>query len=129
MITAGHNVITLGPDNPEANDRSGSNIHPLVQMLNGPRSTSVGAKFKSLSSRPLDMFWEDGKNGVPQGRLQPGKETTTNTYHGHVFYFTEVNKKSNEVARVHIFLNQVDCSTFYTFSISRLTIQITSPRT
>lgn len=32
-------------------------IHPLVTMLYGRRSTSVGAKFKSLSSRPLDMYW------------------------------------------------------------------------
>ena len=82
-------------------------VHPLVTLMHGRKSTSVGAKFKSLSSRTLDMYWEDGKDGVPQGTLRSGRESTTNTYEGHVFYFTEHNKKSNEVARVHIFQNQV----------------------
>lgn len=82
-------------------------VHPLVTLMHGRKSTSVGAKFKSLSSRTLDMYWEDGRDGVPQGTLRSGRESTTNTYEGHVFYFTEHNKKSNEVARVHIFQNQV----------------------
>lgn len=53
------------------------------------------------------MYWEDGRDGLEQGVLQPGKETTTNTYEGHVFYFTQKGKKSNEIARIHIYQNQV----------------------
>ena len=86
--------------------------HPLVRMMHGAKSTSVGAKFKSLSSRPLDIHWDDGKGGsVPQGVLRPGAETTTNTYHGHQFFFTEAgvsnpNDKKNEVFRAHITMEQ-----------------------
>ncbi len=75
--------------------------------MQGHVSTSVGAKFKSLSSRALDIWWEDGRSGVAQGTLRPGRETTTNTYEGHVFYFTESGNKANEIARVYISSNQV----------------------
>ena len=55
------------------------------------------------------MYWEDGRDGVAQGTLQSGRETTTNTYEGHVFYFTQASNKSNEIARVLISKNQVSC--------------------
>ena len=46
--------------------------------------------------------FEDGSGGSAQGLLGVGKETTTNTYEGHVFFFTEQGNKAKEVARVHI---------------------------
>ena len=80
-------------------------LHPRVRSLN-KRSTSVGAKFKSLYHKPLNIWYEDGRGGIEQGLLGPGKETTTNTYEGHVFYFTENalfgGKKGKEVARFTI---------------------------
>jgi prolyl 4-hydroxylase len=80
-------------------------LHPRVKSLNR-RSTSVGAKFKSLYHKPLQIWYEDGRDGIDQGLLGPGKETTTNTYEGHVFYFTEKpmwgKKKGKEVARFTI---------------------------
>lgn len=53
------------------------------------------------------LIREDGADGVPQGTLQPGRETTTNTYEGHQFYFTQHKVKANEIARVFITENQV----------------------
>jgi prolyl 4-hydroxylase len=83
--------------------------HPQVVNIPGPRTTACAAKFLSLSSRPLDMYWDDGRQGVGQGRLQPGMESTTNSYAGHVFYFTEQGSKDNEIQRVTI----EDGKTFY----------------
>jgi hypothetical protein len=74
--------------------------HPFVSHIPGQRTTAVAAKFRSLSSRSLDMWWDDSKDGVYQGRLMPGKESTTNSYEGHVFYFTDVNNKAEIVNRV-----------------------------
>lgn len=80
-------------------------LHPRVKPLN-IRSTSVGAKFKSLYHKPLNIWFDDGQGGTEQGLLGPGKETTTNTYEGHVFFFTENDKrggkKGREVARFKI---------------------------
>jgi hypothetical protein len=66
----------------------------------------VGGKFKSLSSRTLDIWWDDGRDGLSQGVLHPGGETTTNAFEDHVFYFTEKGNKANEVARVTITSNR-----------------------
>ena len=53
--------------------------------------------------------YDDGSEGVYQGTLTMGKETTTNTYEGHVFYFTEPGDKSKELARFTMDKNVV-CS-------------------
>ena len=74
--------------------------HPLVVSIAGSRTTAVSAKFRSLSSRPLDMWWDDGAGGVSQGRIMPGKETTTNSYEGHTFYFTDITNKGEVVDRI-----------------------------
>jgi hypothetical protein len=75
---------------------------PLVILNPGPRTTACAAKFRSLSSRPLHIWWDDGKSGVDQGVLYPGQETTTNAYEGHIFYFTNNLNKNEEIARVTI---------------------------
>ena len=36
----------------------------------------------------MDMWYDDGMGGSFQGTLTLGKESTTNTYEGHVFFFT-----------------------------------------
>lgn len=41
------------------------------------------------------------------GHLKPGQETTTNTYIGHVFFFTLSADKSIEIARYYIDGEQV----------------------
>ena len=73
---------SLGPDKP-----SNIKIHPAVKFLNQV-STSTSAKFKCLAPA-IDMWYDDGKDGSFQGTLTVGKESTINTYEGHVFFFTE----------------------------------------
>ena len=44
---------------------------------------------------------------LSSGHLKSGQETTTNTYVGHVFYFTLTSDKSVEVARFEMIDAQV----------------------
>jgi hypothetical protein len=59
----------------------------------------MAAKFRSLSPRKIEMWYDDGGAGTEQGHLKLGQETTTNTYAGHVFYFTVQGHKDQELAR------------------------------
>jgi hypothetical protein len=91
-----------------AEDRRGENgLHSLVKEVSGPRTTAHYAKFRSLSSRVLDVWFDDGNSGSAQGTIRPGHETTTNAYLGHVFFFTVHGDKSKEIARITIRADQV----------------------
>eukprot|EP01034_Spumella_vulgaris_P031088 gene31088-38420_t len=59
----------------------------------------MAAKFRSLSPKKIQIWYDDGGDGVEQGYLSLGQETTTNTYNGHVFFFTEFGNRDNELAR------------------------------
>jgi prolyl 4-hydroxylase len=79
--------------------------HPAIKILD-KKSYSVAAKFRCLLPA-CDYYYDDGKGGSFQGTLNGwGKETTTNSYAGHVFFFTEKGDKSKEVARFTIKENQ-----------------------
>lgn len=100
-ISRGVRVIHLKHDRVQTSFEIGKTKrqreHPLKVNLNGPRTTAVAAKFRSLSSRVVDVWYDDGRDGINQGTLRPGQETTTNAYEGHVFYFTEQKNKSNRI--------------------------------
>ena len=64
------------------------------------KQTACAAKYLSMSSRSLDIYWDDGKDGVPTGSLGPGKESTANSYIGHEFYFTPKGNPYQEVYRI-----------------------------
>ncbi len=82
--------------------------HPSVKDVSGSRTTAAAAKFRSLSSRPIQIWYDNGTPEMSfQGELASGQETTTNAYAGHVFYFTEKKNKSNVLARHTITPNQV----------------------
>lgn len=81
-------------------------VHPQVVLMNSI-STSVGARFKSLYPKSLIIYYEDHRGGSEQGILRPGRETTTNTYQGHVFFFREKDDPSHEVARITITKDKV----------------------
>jgi hypothetical protein len=85
---------SFGPDPPAWSKGA---LHPRVKYINQV-SQSIGARFKSLAPS-IDIWYEDGKDGSYQGSLKLGQETTTNTYVGHVFYFTEAGNKKKELAR------------------------------
>jgi hypothetical protein len=81
--------------------------HPQVLALKEPRTTAMAAKFRSLSPRKIEMWYDDGGAGTEQGHLKLGQETTTNTYAGHVFYFTVQGHKDQELARFTMNPDQV----------------------
>ena len=81
-------------------------LHPLVSRL-GQGSTAMSAKFRSLSSRDLQVWYDDGRGGVEQAYLQPGKESTTNTYIGHSFFVTPENNKNEVLNRFTISADKV----------------------
>ncbi len=45
------------------------------------------------------MWYDDHRGGVDSGHLSLGQETTTNTYEGHEFFFTDYQDKSKIYAR------------------------------
>jgi hypothetical protein len=56
--------------------------HPAVRPLERHEQAThaMAAKFRSLSGRRINLWFEDGNGGTEQGHLNPGQETTTNTY-------------------------------------------------
>lgn len=81
-------------------------LHPSVTLLNSG-TTAMSAKFRSLVPSGVDYYYDDGADGVYQGRLNLGQESTTNTYEGHVFYFTRVGDKSTVLERAVISKDKV----------------------
>lgn len=80
-------------------------MHPSVKILN-TRTTAVSAKFRSLISEPIKIWYENNNGGSFQGSLSLGKEYTLNTYEGHVFFFTN-DAKTKEYARFVMRKDQV----------------------
>lgn len=80
---------------------------PLTMI--GTKSIAMAAKFQ-CHCKAVDYYYDDGGDGVFQGSLTLGKETTINTYEGHTFYFTQKDKKKNVLAR---YLMVVDKVTFF----------------
>lgn len=77
---------------------------PLTLM--GERSSAMAAKFQCHCTA-VDYYYDNGEDGVYQGSLSLGKETTINTYEGHVFYFTEKGNKNNVLARFQMSTDKV----------------------
>lgn len=86
---------------------SKSRRHPQVVDIPGRRTTATSVKFRSLSSRVIDIWFDDGGAGSMQGTLRSGQETTTNAYLGHVFFFTDHNNRSHELDRITITADKV----------------------
>ena len=81
-------------------------LHPQITLTHS-KSFAMAAKFRSLSSRMLDLWFDDGGDGIWEGHLKMGQETTTNTYVGHVFIITVSGNKKQVVARCHMVADQV----------------------
>ena len=95
-------------------------VNPSVRYLKEPPTRAVLVKFFSLSPKRIIMWYDDGRDGVFEGKLALGQTTTTNSYEGHVFYFTlelenssffgsssmDKNRKGREVHRVRIHAGQ-----------------------
>ena len=97
----------LNPDtNIQLNIMKKDRPHPLVKILY-QRSTAMAAKFRSLSSRNLDIYYDDGGSGVEQAHLRPGMISTLNTYEGHSFFVTPEKLKSKLLSRFTIAKDKV----------------------
>jgi prolyl 4-hydroxylase len=83
-----------------------SRLHPQVALTHA-RSFAMAVKFKSLSSRMMDLWFDDGGAGIWEGHLRMGQETTTNTYVGHVFIVTLTSDKHTEIVRFRMHADQV----------------------
>jgi hypothetical protein len=81
--------------------------HPVIQPLNVGHSKAAFVKFRSLSGRALELWFDDGRDGIFEGLLNPGQVTTTNAYQGHVFIIKVHGHKEIEVCRVKIVPNKV----------------------
>lgn len=82
--------------------------HPAVHKLNRHElaSEAMSAKFRSLSGKTINLWYDDGQGGTAQAHLSPGHETTTNTYVGHEFFVTYGDKTEEEVTRFRINADQ-----------------------
>lgn len=108
------NVFQPITDDVKFNIRFNTETNPKVRPLERAHqaSSAMAAKFRSLSPKKIQIYYDDGRGGVEQGHLSLGQETTTNTYEGHVFFFTEYGNKKNELARYTMSPNQVGSRKF-----------------
>ena len=60
-----------------------------------------------MSSRVIDVYFDDGGEGSLQCTLKPGHDTTTNAYEGHVFFYTTQGDKNNVIGKFTIVKEQV----------------------
>lgn len=98
--------------------RTESRDHPSV-VTNYQKSDALPMRVRSLHRKELDMWYNDGAQGIWQGRLQFGRETATTTYEGHEFYFTErlsSGERGPEVSR----LRMTKAQSFYIIKDSSL---------
>lgn len=102
-IQDGIDNVTINPKKNGSGDNH--DLWSPVQIM-GKRTKSLTAKFRCLCPA-LDYYYDDGKDGVFSGSLVLGTVVSTNTYEGHVFYFTEKGNKSNEIARLTMTNKQV----------------------
>eukprot|EP01035_Chromulina_nebulosa_P017509 gene17509-23068_t len=91
------------------NVRRESRANPKVKGLNRQEKAigAMAAKFRSLSSKTVDLWYDDGEDGIYNGHLDEGQETTTNTYEGHVFYVTRAGNKEEVITSFEMDPNQV----------------------
>jgi len=76
---------------------------------------NIISSVRSLSSRNLELWFNDGRDGIQQGHLHMGQETTTCSYPGHRFFVTEAGHKDTHVVD---FLITSDRVCMYAFTLS-----------
>lgn len=111
-IQDGIDSIIVNPKEERSGSAENDKIHRMLDSpvrLMGLKTKSLTAKFRCLCPA-LDYYYDDGKEGLYSGSMVLGTEVSTNTYEGHVFYFTEKGNKSNVIARLTMNNKQVRSS-------------------
>ena len=62
--------------------------HPAVLYLDDGISKSVNARFRSLSSRPIDLWDSTFENHEVQAVMETGQEVTFNTYEDFTYFYS-----------------------------------------
>lgn len=99
------NEYTFGSSSPVIETAPSVLSHPLISII-GRGTTSMSAIFRCLAPK-VDYYYDDGAEGTFQGTLDLGKETTSATYEGHTFFFTEHKNKHKVLARHTMDKNKV----------------------
>ena len=82
--------------------------HPNIIDIPGRRTTATAVIFRSLSSRHLQIWYDNGTpTGSFSGDLIPGGQSTTNAYYGHKFFFTDKKNPEHRVATIEITSDRV----------------------
>lgn len=83
--------------------------HPDVKPIKPSEraTTAMAAKFRSLIPGKVKIWYDDHRGGVENGHLSLGQETTTNTYEGHEFFFTDYYDKNKVYSRFRMHSDQV----------------------
>ena len=69
---------------------------------------AIGIVLKNPRPYPVRYYWWSGTHSVYQGPIGPKSVTATNSYVGHVFYFTQMDRatrQESEFFRIHIVEN------------------------
>lgn len=110
MIVSGVTNIALEPPTGRVAPISttASHRHPNIIDIPGSRTTATAVIFRSLSTRHMQMWYDNGTpTGSFSGDFLPGGQSTTNAYFGHKFFFTDKNNVSHRVAHVEITRDRV----------------------
>lgn len=67
----------------------------------------IGIKIKNPRNEVIDYYWwsPNDRKGIYQGKIMPYSVTATNSYIGHIFYFTK-NKQDEEFFRINVVRNE-----------------------
>merc|ERR1712228_990987 len=92
-----------------------NNRRSKVRMVKGIKTNAptqhpiaMGIVLKNPRPYPIRYYWWSGTHSVYQGPIGPRSVTATNSYVGHEFYFTSMDKRTKEETeffRVHIVAN------------------------
>ena len=63
--------------------------------------------YRSLTSRDIEIYFDDKKEGLLYAYLRPGQVVSTNAYPHHEFFVTAAGKKDDIIVRFVITTDQV----------------------
>lgn len=84
-------------------------VYGLTQLSYSEDSAAQSIKIYNPNDAVYDYYWFDQQRqkGIFKGRLRPQSQTATNSYRGHIFYFTATGT-DDEVHRITVTKNVND---------------------